>query len=45
MRQLVLQAPPPVVANMLGYHASTATHHAEQAGQPWHRYAPGDHNR
>jgi hypothetical protein len=45
MRQLVLQAPPPVVAGMLGYQDSTATHHAEQAGQPWHRYAPGDHTR
>jgi integrase len=43
LRQLVLQAPAPVVAQALGYHHNTAHRHATQAGGPWARYAPGDH--
>jgi hypothetical protein len=43
LRQLVLQAPAPVVAQALGYHHNTARKHATQAGGPWARYAPGDH--
>jgi hypothetical protein len=45
IRQLVLQAPPPVIARALGYHDTTATRIAAEAGSPWSRYAPGDHNR
>ncbi len=44
LRQLVLQAPAPVIAQALGYHRNTAHRHAAQAGGPWARYAPGgDH--
>jgi hypothetical protein len=43
IRQLVLQAPPPVVAGMLGYHDETAARHAADAGGTWKSYAPGDH--
>ena len=43
LRQLVLQAPAPVIAQALGYHHNTAHKHASQAAGPWARYAPGDH--
>jgi len=43
LRDLVRQAPVPVIAQALGY-GHLATHrHATQAGQTWARYAPGDH--
>ncbi|MER6526170.1 hypothetical protein [Streptomyces sp. NPDC001508] len=45
LRQLVLQAPTPVVAGILGYHDTTTTRTATEAGSPWSRYAPGDHSR
>jgi hypothetical protein len=45
IRQLVLQAPAPVVAGMLGYHHETTTKLATDAGSPWSKYAPGDHTR
>jgi hypothetical protein len=45
LRQLVLQAPAPVVAKALGYHHSTTTRVATEAGTPWSRYAAGDHSR
>jgi len=45
LRQLVLQAPAPVVAGMLGYHDTTTTRTAAEAGSPWSRYATGDHSR
>jgi hypothetical protein len=45
IRQLVLQAPAPVVAAMLGYHDETTTKVAADVGSPWARYAPGDHGR
>ncbi|MGW2749069.1 hypothetical protein [Streptomyces sp. NPDC001450] len=45
LRQLVHQAPAPVVAGMLGYHDTTTTRTAAETGTPWSRYAPGDHSR
>jgi hypothetical protein len=39
LRQLVLQVPAPVVAQALGYHHSTTTRVASEAGTPWSRYA------
>ncbi|MFE3279552.1 hypothetical protein [Nocardia sp. NPDC059239] len=45
LRQLVLQAPAPVVADALGIHYTTAHRHRDQAGGTWNRYAPGDHDR
>jgi hypothetical protein len=45
LRQLVLQAPAPVVAQALGYHHSTTTRVATEAGTPWSCYALGDHSR
>jgi hypothetical protein len=37
-RQLVLQAPAPVIAHALGYHPNTATKHVTAAGGTWNRY-------
>ncbi|UKZ02702.1 hypothetical protein BOQ63_000785 (plasmid) [Streptomyces viridifaciens] len=45
LQQLVLQAPPSVVAGMLGYHAVHTEAVAAQAGGIWKKYAPGDHTR
>ncbi len=45
LRQLVLQAPAPVVASMLGYHDETTTKVAADVGSPWARYATGDHTQ
>ncbi|MGQ4615608.1 hypothetical protein [Nocardia sp. R7R-8] len=45
LRQLVLQAPAPVVADALGIHYTTAHRHREHAGGTWNRYASGDHER
>ncbi|MFH8388035.1 hypothetical protein ACH4E7_45425 [Kitasatospora sp. NPDC018058] len=45
MRQLVLQAPPSVVAGMLGYHSVHAEAIAAEVGGTWKHYAPGDHSR
>ncbi|MET7550996.1 hypothetical protein ACWD8L_33660 [Streptomyces sp. NPDC005133] len=45
IRQLVLQAPAPVIAKVLGYHDKTATRLVTEAGGTWSRYAPGDHTR
>lgn len=45
LRQLVLQAPAPVVADALGIHYTTAHRHRDEAGGTWNRYTPGDHNR
>lgn len=45
IRHLVLQAPAPVVASMLGYNNESLTVIAAQAAGPWRRYAPGDHRR
>ncbi len=43
IRQLVLQAPAPVIAKALGYHDKTTTRLVTEAGGTWSRYAPGGH--
>ncbi|MGC0380203.1 hypothetical protein [Streptomyces sp. SAI-129] len=43
IRQLVLQAPAPVIAQALGYHDKSTTRIAAEAGATWKSYAPGDH--
>ncbi len=43
LRDLVLNAPVPVIARALGYSHLAAHRHAAQAGQTWARYAPGNH--
>ena len=45
IRQLVLQAPAPVVAQAFGYHDKTASRLVTEAGGTWSRYAGGDHSR
>ncbi|MBB2914193.1 hypothetical protein FHS43_005505 [Streptosporangium becharense] len=46
LRHLVLQAPAPVIARMLGYTDQQTRRIATAAGSPWSRYAPGDdHSR
>ncbi|MFF3863687.1 hypothetical protein [Streptomyces sp. NPDC002209] len=45
IRQLVLQAPAPVIAKALGYHDKTATRLVTEAGGTWSRYAPDDHTQ
>ncbi|MEV0169119.1 hypothetical protein [Nonomuraea fuscirosea] len=42
LRQLVLQAPAPVIARMLGYSDEQTGRVATEAGSPWSRYAPVD---
>ncbi|MEV7114228.1 hypothetical protein [Streptomyces anulatus] len=44
-RHLVLQAPAPVVARMLGYHYGTTARLTEEAGGTWRHYAPDRHSR
>ncbi|MEU9487440.1 hypothetical protein AB0D83_27910 [Streptomyces decoyicus] len=44
IRQLVVQAPAPVIAKTLGYHDKTATRLVTKAGGTA-RYASGDHTR
>ena len=39
LRQLVLDCPPTVVADMLGYTYNAIEHHAQHAGSPWASYA------
>jgi len=39
LRQLVLDCPPPVVADLLGYSYQTIDRHAIKAGSPWSSYA------
>lgn len=43
IRELVLQAPPVVVAGLLGYHPARVEVLAAEGGATWKRYAPGDH--
>ncbi|MBV9315670.1 MAG: hypothetical protein JO100_18490 [Pseudonocardia sp.] len=43
LRQLVLQAPAPVVAGMLGFHIKHTARVHTQAGGTWNRYALGEH--
>jgi len=45
IRELVLQMPPPVVAQALGYHHNSTTRIAAEAGTPWAGYAPGNHDQ
>jgi len=45
LRELLLQAPPSVVATMLGYSPRRSETIAAQAGGTWKHYAPGDHSR
>ncbi|MEU7729165.1 hypothetical protein AB0B78_28620 [Streptomyces sp. NPDC040724] len=45
IRQLILQAPAPVIAKALGYHDKTATRLVTEAGGTSSRYAPGDHSQ
>ncbi|MGH3226729.1 MAG: hypothetical protein ACRDPY_49975, partial [Streptosporangiaceae bacterium] len=45
LRQLVLQAPAPVIATMLGYSHQQAARVADEAGSPWSRYASEDHDQ
>ena len=45
IRQMLLQAPAPVVAKMLGYHPAHAEALAAEAGGTWKHYAPGDHTQ
>ena len=45
LRQLVLQAPAPVIAQALGFHDKTTTQVLTEAGGSWNRYAPSDHAR
>ena len=39
LRQLVLDCPPPVVAEALGYSYQAVDRHAQLAGSPWTSYA------
>lgn len=39
LRQLVIDCPPPIVADMIGYQHSVTTRHAAKAGSPWLTYA------
>jgi len=45
LREMLLQAPPAVVATMLGYSADKAEAIAAESGATWKRYAAGDHTR
>jgi hypothetical protein len=45
LRQLVSQAPAPVVADALGYHNKHVTRVLADAGGTWKTYAPGDHSQ
>lgn len=43
LRELVLQAPPAVIAPLLGYKAETAEKIAAEAGNTWQHYTAGAH--
>lgn len=45
LREMLLHAPPAVVAGMLGYTPGPAEAIAAQAGATWKHYAAGDHER
>jgi integrase len=45
LRQLVLQAPAPVIADALGFHHTTTHRQHTNAGGTWNRYAAGDHTK
>lgn len=43
LRQLVTQAPAPVIAQALGFHHTTTERQHANAGATWNRYPAGDH--
>ena len=43
LRQLVLQAPAPVIAEALGFHHTTTQRQRANAAGTWNHYAGGDH--
>ena len=43
LRQLVPQAPAPVIAEALGFHYTTTERQHANAGATWSRYPAGDH--
>lgn len=45
LRQLVLQAPAPVIATALGFHHTTTQRQHARAGGTWSRYPTGDHTK
>lgn len=45
LRDLLLEAPAPIVASMLGYNAQHIEYATAAAGTTWKDYAPGDHSR
>ncbi len=45
IRELLLQAPASVVADMLGYNPVSAQRIADEAGSTWKSYAAGEHKR
>ena len=45
LRQFVLQAPAPVIADALGYHTKHVAEVWTEAVGNWKTYAPGDHSR
>lgn len=45
LRELVLQAPPALIAPLLGFNTANAEKIAAEAGNTWQHYAPGDHTR
>ncbi|WP_200827584.1 hypothetical protein [Thermomonospora echinospora] len=45
LRQLVLQAPAPVITRSLGFHHKSTPRIAAEVGGSWNRYAPGNHTR
>ncbi|MFD8007500.1 hypothetical protein [Streptomyces mirabilis] len=45
IRQLVLQAPAPVITQALGLPRQEHHPHRHRSRGPWKNYAPGDHTR
>ncbi len=45
LRQLVLQAPAPVIAEALGFHHTTTQRQRANAAGTWSRYPGTDHTR
>ena len=45
LRQLVLQAPAPVIAEALGFHHTTTQRQHANAGATWIHYPGGDHTK
>ncbi|CAM01624.1 hypothetical protein ACFQ0O_10195 [Saccharopolyspora spinosporotrichia] len=45
LQQLLLDAPPPVIAKVLGFDDTHLTQVAQQLGVNWSQYAAGDHDR